>query len=61
MMALYCNFGTLAGLESRAQAQMTICLKLETIFSLKPFQRAIICLILMAGTQDMQEMTYFSW
>jgi hypothetical protein len=60
--AVYWTFGTLAGLESsRPQAQMTIGLKLKTLLVLRPFQRALICLILIAGTIVIQENIYFSW
>jgi hypothetical protein len=37
------NFGTLAGLESKPQVQMTIKFKFKTILALRPFQRVLIC------------------
>jgi hypothetical protein len=57
--AIYCNFGILVRLESRPQAQMTKYLKLKIIFALRPFQRALIYPILIAGTQVMQEKHIF--
>jgi hypothetical protein len=59
--AVYWKFGTSAVLKSRLQAQMTIGLKLKTILALRPLQRALICPILIAGTQVLLVKTYFSW
>jgi hypothetical protein len=42
------------------QARMIIGLKLKTILALRPYQRALICPILIAGTQFMLEKPYFS-
>jgi hypothetical protein len=53
------NFGTLAGLGSRPQAQMTMSLKLKMILLLRPFKRAIICPILIVGTRVMLVKVYF--
>jgi hypothetical protein len=49
------NYGTLAGLEGRPQALMTMSPKLKTILMLRPLKQA---LILIAGTQVMLEKAY---
>jgi hypothetical protein len=52
--ALYWKFGTLAGL-----AQMTMCPIQKTILVLTPFEGALTCSILIAGTQVMLRKAYF--
>jgi hypothetical protein len=48
---IYCNFGTLAGLESRPQTQCNLCAEtFPTNF-----------LNMITGTQVIQEKTNFSW
>jgi hypothetical protein len=57
--ALYWKFGTLAGLRSRPQAQMTIRPIHKTFLVLRPFEGALTCSILIAGTQVMLRKAYF--
>jgi hypothetical protein len=57
--ALYCKFGTLAGLGCRPQAQMTMGPIQKTLLVLRPFERALTCSILIAGTQVMLKKAYF--
>jgi hypothetical protein len=57
--ALYWKFGTLAGLGSRPQAQMTMGLIQKTFLVLRPFEGALTCSILIAGTQVMLKKAYF--
>jgi hypothetical protein len=57
--ALYWKFGTLAGLESRPQAQMTMGPIQKTFLVLRPFEGALTCSILIAGTQVMLRKAYF--
>jgi hypothetical protein len=56
--ALYWKFGTLAGLESRPQAQMTMG-PIQKFLVLRPFERALTSSILTAGTQVMLRKAYF--
>jgi hypothetical protein len=49
--ALYWKFGTLAGLRSRPQAQMAMNHVHKTCLVLRPFEEALTCSILIAGTQ----------
>jgi hypothetical protein len=51
--ALYWKFGTLAGLGSRLKAQMTMGPIQKTFLVLRPFEEALTCSILIAGTQLM--------
>jgi hypothetical protein len=46
-------------LRSRPQAQMTISLIQKTFLVLRPFEGALICSILIAGTQVMFRKAYF--
>jgi hypothetical protein len=57
--ALYWQFRTLAGLGSRPQAQMTIGPIQKTFLVLRPFEGALTCSILIAGTQVMLRKAYF--
>jgi hypothetical protein len=57
--ALYWKFGTLAGLGSRPQAQMTMGPIQKTFLVLRPFERAHTCLIMVAGTQVILRKAYF--
>jgi hypothetical protein len=57
--ALYWKFGTLAGLGSRPQAQMTMDPIQKTFLVLGPFEGALTCSILIAGTQVMLRKAYF--
>jgi hypothetical protein len=57
--ALYWKFGTLAGLGSRPQAQMTMGPIQKSFLALKPFEGALTCSILIAGTQVMLRKAYF--
>jgi hypothetical protein len=57
--ALYWKFGTLAGLGSRPQAQMTMGPIQKTFLVLRPFEGALTCSFLIAGTQVMLRKTYF--
>jgi hypothetical protein len=57
--ALYWKFGTLARLGSRPQAQMTMGPMKKTFLVLRPFERALTCSILIAGTQVMLRKAYF--
>jgi hypothetical protein len=52
------DFGWIA---SRPQAQMIMSLKLNMIFTLRPFKRAIICPNLIAGTWVILVKLDFSW
>jgi hypothetical protein len=56
---LYWKFGTLAGLGSRPQAQMTMSPIQKTFLVLRPFKGALTCSILIAGTQVMLRKAYF--
>jgi hypothetical protein len=56
---LYWKFGTLAGMGSRSQAQMTMSLIQKTFLVLRPFERALTCSILITGTQVMLKKAYF--
>jgi hypothetical protein len=57
--ALYWKFGTLAGLGSRPQAQMTMGPIQKTFLVLRPSEGALTCSILIAGTQVMLRKAYF--
>jgi hypothetical protein len=57
--ALYWKFGTLARLGSRPQAQMTMGPIQKTFLVLRPFEWALTCSILIAGTQVMLRKAYF--
>jgi hypothetical protein len=57
--AIYWKFGTLAGLRSRPQAQMTMSPIQKTFLMLRPLERALTCVILIAGTQVMLRKAYF--
>jgi hypothetical protein len=57
--ALYWKFGTLVGLRSRPQAQTTMGPKQKTFLVLRPFEGALICSILIAGTQVTLRKAYF--
>jgi hypothetical protein len=57
--AQYWKFGTLAGLGSGPQAQMTMDLIQKTFLVLRPFKGAVTCSILIAGTQVMLRKAYF--
>jgi hypothetical protein len=57
--ALYWKFGTLAGLRSRPQVQMAMDLIHKTFLVLIPFEGALTCSILIAGTQVMVRKAYF--
>jgi hypothetical protein len=57
--ALYLKFGTLAGLRSRPHAQMTMGPIQKTFLVLRPFEGALTCSILIAGTQVMLRKAYF--
>jgi hypothetical protein len=57
--ALYWKFGNLAGLRSRPQAQMTMSPIQKTFLVLRPFEGALTCSILIAGTQVMLRKAYF--
>jgi hypothetical protein len=57
--ALYCKFGTLAGLWSRPPAHMTMSLMHKTFLLLRPFKGALTCSILIAGTQVILRKAYF--
>jgi hypothetical protein len=57
--ALYWKFGTLAGLGSRPQAQMSMGPIHKTFLVLIPFEGALTCSILIAGTQVMLSKAYF--
>jgi hypothetical protein len=57
--ALYWKFGTLAGLGSRPQAQMTMGPIQKTFLVLRPFEGVLTCSILIAGTQVMLRKAYF--
>jgi hypothetical protein len=57
--ALYWKFGTLAGLGSRPHAQMTMSPIQKTFLVLRPFEGALTCSILIAGTQVMLRKAYF--
>jgi hypothetical protein len=57
--ALYWKFGTLAGLRSRPQAQMTMGPIQKTFLVLRPFEGALTCSILTTGTQIMFRKAYF--
>jgi hypothetical protein len=51
--ALYWKFGTLAGLGCRPPVQMNINPIQKTFLMLRPFEGALTCSILIAGTQVM--------
>jgi hypothetical protein len=57
--ALYWKFGTFAGLWSRPQAQMTMSPMQKTFLVLRPFEGALTCSILIAGTKVMLRKAYF--
>jgi hypothetical protein len=58
--ALYWKFGTLAGLGSRPQVQMIIgSIQKKTFLVLRPFEGALTCSILIAGTQVMLRKAFF--
>jgi hypothetical protein len=57
--ALYWKFGTLAGLESRPQAQMTMRPIHKTLLMLRPFEGALTCTILIEWTQFNLRKAYF--
>jgi hypothetical protein len=57
--ALYWKFGTLAGLGSRPQVQKTMGPIQKTFLVLRPFEGAVTCSILIAGTQVMLRKAYF--
>jgi hypothetical protein len=57
--ALYWKFGTLAGLRSWPQAQMTMGSKQKTFLVLRPFEEALKCSILIIETQVMFRKAYF--
>jgi hypothetical protein len=57
--ALYWKFGTMTGLESRPQAHMAMRPKHKTFLVLRPFEGALTCSILIAGTQVMLRKAYF--
>jgi hypothetical protein len=57
--ALYWKFETLAGLGSRPQAQITMGSIQKTFLVLRPFEGALTCSILIAGTQIMVRKAYF--
>jgi hypothetical protein len=57
--ALYWKFGTLAGLRSRPQVQMTMGPIQKTFLVLTPFEGALTCSILIAGTWVMLRKAYF--
>jgi hypothetical protein len=57
--ALYWKFGTLARLESSSQAQMAMGPIHKTFLVLRPFEEALTCSILTAGTQVMLRKTYY--
>jgi hypothetical protein len=56
--AQYWKFGTLAGLGSRPQAQMTMGPIQKTFLVLRLFKGALTCSILIAGTQVMLRKAY---
>jgi hypothetical protein len=57
--ALYWKFGTLAGLESRPQAQMTMSSVQNIFMVLRPFEGALTCSVLIAETKVMPRKAYF--
>jgi hypothetical protein len=55
------EFWDFGRIGSRPQAQMTVSLKLKITLTLRPFKRAVIFPILIAGTRVMVVKVYFSW
>jgi hypothetical protein len=55
------EFWDFGRIGSRPQAQMIMSPKLKMILTLRPFERAIICSILIEITRVMLVKLYFSW
>jgi hypothetical protein len=57
--ALYWKFGTLGRLGKRPQAHVSVGPIQKTFLGLRPFEGALTCSILIAGTQVMLRKAYF--